>query len=127
MPASGGRPLQAGVRFDQVAFSEDLAHATPAGRQVALQARSQLERDGVPISQLRRCDDESRDTTSLPRCAKLYLPQPAGPWRMVFRFTLDRTTSELVLLYLAFGLGHPTKPWQPSAYQVAHRRLHPGE
>ena len=46
---------------------------------------------------------------------------------MVFRITLDHTAKELVLLYLAFGLGHPTKPWQPSAYQEAHRRLHPGE
>jgi hypothetical protein len=27
--------------------------------------------------------------------------------------------------YLAFGLCHPKRSWQPSVYQVAHRRLHP--
>ncbi len=46
---------------------------------------------------------------------------------MVFEITRDPSTGELVLAYLAFGRGHPGKPWQPSAYQVAHQRLHPNE
>jgi len=46
---------------------------------------------------------------------------------MVFEITRDPSTGELVLTYLAFGLGHPRKPWQPSASQVAHLRLHPDE
>ncbi len=46
---------------------------------------------------------------------------------MVFEITHDPSTGELVLAYLAFGLGHPGKPWHPSAYQVAHQRLHPDE
>jgi hypothetical protein len=46
---------------------------------------------------------------------------------MVFEITRDATRRDLVLAYLGFGLGHPVKPWQPSAYQVAHQRLHPNE
>jgi hypothetical protein len=46
---------------------------------------------------------------------------------MVFEITRDRASGELVLAYLAFGVGHPGKPRQPSAYQVAHQRLHPSE
>jgi hypothetical protein len=30
-----------------------------------------------------------------------------------------------VLVCLAFGVRHPTRPWQPSVYEVADRRLHP--
>lgn len=56
-------------------------------------------------------------------CVKLYLPDDAGQWRMVFRPTArgDR------LVLLAFGLGHPTRPWQPSVYRVAHQRLRVAE
>jgi hypothetical protein len=32
---------------------------------------------------------------------------------------------ELGLLCVAFGVRHPERAWQPSVYQVAHRRLHP--
>jgi hypothetical protein len=41
---------------------------------------------------------------------------------MVFEIT--RQNSQLVLAYLAFGVGHPEHAWQLSAYQVAHQRLH---
>jgi hypothetical protein len=43
---------------------------------------------------------------------------------MVFEFLQDPETGRLVLSYLAFGVGHPEHPWQPSVYQVAHERLH---
>lgn len=46
---------------------------------------------------------------------------------MVFEITRDPASGDLVLAYLAFGLGHPDKPCQPSAYQVAHQRLHPSQ
>ena len=45
---------------------------------------------------------------------------------MVFEITRDPARGDLVLAYLAFGLGHLEKPWQPSAYRVAHERLHAG-
>ena len=34
------------VRFDPDALDDDLLHVTPLGRQVAAQARTELERDG---------------------------------------------------------------------------------
>lgn len=30
---------------------------------------------------------------------------------------------ELILQYLAFGVGHPTRPSQPSVYEIAEQRL----
>ena len=127
MPASRGRSSGPAVRFDELAFAEDISHATAPGRWVALDARGQLERDGVDVDTLLRCQADGRDGTRLERCVKLYLPSPGGAWRMVFEITRDRASDALVLAYLAFGVGHPSKPWQPSAYQVAHQRLHPDE
>jgi hypothetical protein len=127
MPASRGRPTGPPVHFDEQAFAEDISHATTAGRRVATDARRELERDGVDIATLQRCQAHGRDGTRLERCVKLYLPSTGGPWRMVFEITRDRASAQLVLAYLAFGVGHPAKPWQPSAYQVAHQRLHPNE
>jgi hypothetical protein len=46
---------------------------------------------------------------------------------MMFEITRDRTRGELVLTYLASGLGQPDKPWEPSAYRVARERLNPSE
>jgi len=127
MPASRGGAAGPRVHFDELAFAEDVSHATAAGRRVALDTRRQLERDGIDVGTLLRCQAHGRDGTRLERCVKLYLPSPGGAWRMVFEITRDLSTGELVLAYLAFGLGHPGKPWQPSAYQVAHQRLHPDE
>lgn len=112
------------VRFDGLAFSDDLAHQTPASREVAQAARARLERGGANPLGFKRCDSEARDGTRLPNCLKLYLPGPDGRWRMVFEVLRDRGSGELVLSYLAFGVAHPEHPWQPSVYQVAHMRLH---
>ena len=111
-----------GVRFDEEAFLEDLAHATVSGRTIARQARERFERDGVTAAAVKPCLAEGPDGTQLPGCVKVYLPPPGGPWGMVLR--LRRERDELVLYQLAFGLRHPSRPWQPSVYQVAHRRLH---
>ncbi len=54
---------------------------------------------------------------------KTYVPAPTGDWDMVFRAGHDERDA-LLLFCLAFGLRHPAAPWQPSVYQVAHRRLH---
>ena|SRR5436190_1764244 len=127
MPAPGGRASGPEVRFDELAFAEDMSHASAAGRRVALDARQRLESAGVQVEDLLRCQEHGRDGTRLERCVKLYLPSAGGVWRMVYEITRDLSNGELALSYLAFGLGHPSKPWQPSAYQVAHRRLHPDE
>jgi len=112
------------VRFDELAFAEDLRHASPSGRQVALDARRRLERDGADVGELRPCDPDARDGTRLPNCVKTYLPAPAGRWRMIFELVRDLDTRELLLAFRAFGVGHPEHPWQRSAYDVADHRLH---
>lgn len=122
-PHRGGRVYR--VLFDELAFSEDLGHSTTAGRRVARDARLRMERDGIAASALRPCQPDGRDGTRLSNCVKIYLPDDTGPWRMIFEVV--RAEKELVLAYRAFGRGHPGQPWRPSAYQVAHQRLHNDE
>lgn len=118
MPDSARFP----VRFDDEAFAEDVAHATATGRDVGLRERQALERDGVDVQRLRRCDAEGPDGTRLGGCVKCYLPAPDGQWGMVLRaWELEGPG----LVCVAFGLRHPQRPWQQSVYRVAHRRLHP--
>jgi len=113
------------VRFDAEAFAEDLYHATQAGRAVAERERFRLARDGIRTSELQPCAAEGPEGTRLAGCVKTYLPQPDGQWGMVL--TGDRELDGTpVLVYLAFGLRHPQRAWQPSIYQVAHRRLQLG-
>jgi hypothetical protein len=99
------------VHFDELAFAEDLRHASPAGRDVARAARARLEQAGASLDELRRCDPEHRDGTRL-------------RWRVIFQALYDPAAGQLRLAFLAFGVGHPEHPWQPSAYDVAHNRLH---
>jgi hypothetical protein len=117
------RSSRFGARFDEELFAEDLAHATDAGREVGLAERARIEREGISPSDLIACEPEARDGTRLPGCVKTYLPQPDGDWGMVFAGDVDQVRGELVLVCLAFGRRHPTQPWRPSVYQVAHRRL----
>jgi hypothetical protein len=124
MPDTPAGPTRYSVHFDELAFAEDLRHASPAGRDVARAARARLDRDGASRDELRRCDPEHREGTRLPSCVKTYLPGPGGRWRMIFAAVYDPAAHELRLAYLAFGVGHPDHAWQPSAYEVAHHRLH---
>jgi hypothetical protein len=111
------------VRFDDEAWNEDRSHATPAGRAVAGSDRPRLEAKGIGVDELKACESEGRDGTRLAGCVKSYRPQPDGRWGLVLR--LVRFEGELGLLCVAFGVRHPERAWQPSVYQVAHRRLHP--
>ena len=113
MPASRGGKARPRVQFDEISFAVDVSHATAAGRRVAIDARRDLERDGVDVALLLSCQPHGRDGTRLPRCVKLYLPPPVGGWRMVFEITRDRSSGDLVLAYLAFGLGHPRSHGSP--------------
>lgn len=99
MPASRGHTTGSPVHFDELAFAEDISHATTAGRRVAIDARRELERDVVDTGTLQRCQAPGRDATRLERGVKLYLPSTGGPWRMVFEITRDRASGELVLAY----------------------------
>jgi hypothetical protein len=110
------------ARFDDILFAEDLAHATAAGSEVGVSERRRIEREGISPAELMGCEPEARDGTRLPGCVKTHLPQPAGDWGMVFTGDADDKGAP-VLVCLAFGRRHPLRPWQPSVYEVAHRRL----
>ena len=110
------------VHVDERELAEDLSHASEAGRAAIEPLIQQIEVDGVPAAWLRRCDSEARDGTRLPGCVKIYIPQPAGQWGAVF---LGGALSGVPTLFLlAVGDRHPSGPWKPSVYEIAHRRLH---
>ena len=113
------------VRFDPDALDDDLLHVTPLGRQVAAQARTELERDGIPASRLYRCGSEMTDGTDLGGCVKTRIPWPDGRWGIVMYGRVDRD-GHPELRVLAFGERHPAEHWRASVYQLAHRRLHAG-
>lgn len=94
------------VVFDDAAWAEDILRASAAARAVAADARGTFEEDGVAIDQLKACAAEGPDGTELPHCLKVYLPAPDGPHGMVFE--IDRVARRLRLLYVAFGLRHPS-------------------
>ena len=110
------------ARFDRDAWDEDLARASRGGRAAAQMARHGYELNGVPVDELRQVQEEGPDGTVLPQCVKVYLPDPAGKYGMVFEVV--RTKRGLRLEYIAFGVRHhPRRSHAPTVYQLAHRRL----
>lgn len=124
MPAPR-RPAHAPVVFDDRFWSRDLARTSARGRTAATNTRREYERHGCRVSTLRRCEAEGPDGTRLPGCVKVYLPQPAGPFGIVFRIARDATGTKLAVL--AFGMRHqPRHSNAPSVYAIANRRLNAG-
>jgi hypothetical protein len=124
MPPVSSRPgARFEVRFDDVSFQADLGSATKRGREVAIEARERLERDGADLSELLRCQAEHREGTELPNCVKVYLPAPDGRWGMVFELVRERSSGKLLLACLAFGERHPDRHHRPDVYRRAHERL----
>lgn len=120
---SDKRSGRAPALFDDAAFAEDLGRASDAGEEVALAARKEFEAAGVPIENLRACDEEGPQGTSLRHCLKLRLPHPDGKFGMAFRIELREGKS--VLVFAAFGIRHhPRGSNAPTVYEIAHRRLH---
>lgn len=120
----GDAERRARAHFDADAWEEDLARATPAGRQAAEAARKDYERQGVPIAQLRRIAEHGHDRTVLPASIKVYLPPPDGRFGMVFMLKFQ-PDGRPVLMFLAFGVRHhPRDSRRPTVYQLAHQRLH---
>jgi len=120
MQAASGR---ARVRFDRDALAEDLARLSDAGRTAISRAQEEFKLEGVPIERLRACEDAHPSGTRLPGCMKLYVPDWDGRWRIVFQIAMD--SEGALLTYLASGIGHqPRGARAPSAYQIAHHRLH---
>jgi hypothetical protein len=119
----GGRARVFRVHFDEALFAEDLAAMPTAAAEVARRARERYVTQGVPVAELRRCEEEGRDGTRLAGCVKAYLPPPAGRFGMVLRFAV--IDDQLRLAYLAFGVRHhPRGSHAQTVYQRADRRLH---
>lgn len=110
------------VRVDNRVPAEDLPRCTKAGRAAIEPVIGELRRDGAPREWLRRCEEEGHDGTRLRGCVKFYIPQPAGQWGAVL--VGDEKASKPALVLIAIGERHPDRPWRPSVYEVAHRRLH---
>jgi hypothetical protein len=116
--AAGGPRLP--VVFDEASWADDVRRIGDRGRALAETARRRLERDGVPLAELHRCQPEGPSGTALPGCVKLYVDH----WRLVFR-AATTAGGEPALLCFALGLGHPPEGSRiPSVYEIAHRRLH---
>jgi hypothetical protein len=110
------------VVFDEVAYAEDTVGSGRTGAGVLRSTRIRLERDGISVSSLRRCEGEGSDGTRLPACFKVYLPEPDGKFGMVLALTSDK--QGLGLHYLAFGMRHhPKGSHAPTVYEIADRRL----
>jgi hypothetical protein len=110
------------VRVVEEALAEDLGHASEAAKAAIEPVVRELEGSGAAIDSLQPCDPEARDGTQLSDCVKHYIPQPDGQWGAVL--TVDREASKPALVLLAVGERHPSRPWRPSVYEIAHRRLH---
>jgi hypothetical protein len=108
------------VVFDERSWADDVSRIGARGRGLAETTRGRLEREGVPLAELHRCQPEGQGGTALPGCVKLYLDH----WRLVFR-AATTASGQPALLCFALGLGHPPEGSRiPSVYEIAHRRLH---
>jgi len=71
------------VLFDDIAWAEDLHHASAAGASAAIAARAALESSGLLADDTKPCLSEGPDGTRLSGCVKVYVPAPIGPWGLV--------------------------------------------
>jgi hypothetical protein len=120
--ASAGAGPRFEVRVIDEVITEDLTHCTPAARAAIEPIVATLRDKGAPREWLLRCEEEGRDGTRLGGCVKFYIPQPAGRWGAVLAG--DEVSDKPVLLLIAVGERHPERPWKPSVYEIAHRRLY---
>ncbi|HMJ72576.1 MAG TPA: hypothetical protein VK471_04320 [Solirubrobacterales bacterium] len=78
----------------------------------------------MSADEYRYCDPDHASGTRLPLCVKVYVPEPGGPWRIVFR-VVRFADGKPGLEYVAGGLGHtPREGRRLDVYKLAHHRLH---
>jgi hypothetical protein len=118
-----GAALRFEVRVVDQVLAEDLPRCTKAGQAAIEPVVDEVRRDGVPREWLLRCEEEGHDGTRLGGCVKFYIPRPAGQWGAVL--AADEEASKPALILIAVGERHPDRPWRPSVYEIAHRRLDP--
>ena len=76
----------------------------------------------APREWLLRCEEEGRDGTRLSGCVKL--SHPSARQAMGAVLAGDDEPQKPASVAVALGERHPTRPWKPSVYEIAHRRLH---
>lgn len=122
--AEGGGGAGSPAHFDDALFAADLARLPEAARVALEAARERYDREGVPAAERRHCDGQHPTGTRLPGCLKVYIPDPAGPWRIVFQIAL-LPGGTLGLEYVAAGVAHPPRAGRRrNVYELAHYRLH---
>jgi hypothetical protein len=122
--SGAGERAGAPVHIDDALFDADLARLPETARTALQTARRRFVESGVLASERRHCDAEHPSGTRLPGCLKVYIPDFAGPWRIVFQVAwLAEDT--LGLEYVAAGVAHPPAgARRRSVYELAHYRLH---
>jgi hypothetical protein len=95
-------------------------------RLAAERERRRLVSSGLALADLRRCEAEAADGTSLPGLVKVYVPiDDAPPSERPYAFVLSPAYGETTpaLALVAFGERHPARGAR-SVYERAHKRLH---
>jgi hypothetical protein len=112
------------VLFNDDAIAEDLAHLQPTAHNALDIFRREIDRyGGLPISRLKRCEEEGSDGSRLAGCLKTYVPWPTGRFGLVLLPT-EHPTRPLAVRAFAYGIRHPTGN-KPSVYTIAHERRQP--
>lgn len=121
--SSSGRRAHKRVEFDELAWSEDIAAASPSARVVAVAQRERLERDGQLVADIRAWGSRGPGRHKPPRLRQ-GVPASTG-WPVGHRVRFAKgADGRPYLLVIAFGVRHPpAKSRQPSVYERAHRRL----
>ncbi|HVW45771.1 MAG TPA: hypothetical protein VHA76_01860 [Solirubrobacterales bacterium] len=129
MADPGGKLSSVPVRFDREEWAQEVERLDERSesRIQAEKAIREIE-SGKATLDLRLCEGSGGDRTSLPGCAKLYLPlgrQGASdaPFGFVFQLAQD-PDGGLVWNFLAFGERHPDNSATRTVYERAHKRLH---
>jgi hypothetical protein len=128
--ADAGKKLSSiPIKFDREEWAQEVERLDErsALRIQAEKARRQIE-SGKALPRLRLCEGGGEDRTSLPGCAKLYVPlgrQGASDAPFGFVFQLAKNSDgSLVWNLLAFGERHPDSQVTRTVYERAHKRLH---
>ncbi|UTI62285.1 hypothetical protein NBH00_13015 [Paraconexibacter antarcticus] len=83
-----------------------------------------MEQVGVLAAERRTCAAGHASGTDLPGCVKVYVPDMAGRWRILF-CVARLADGRLGLEYLAAGIAHqPRESRRRDVYELAHYRLH---
>jgi len=81
VPTPGRRPGRIAVRIGARVWRDEVERFgdRTAARIAAERERARLERDGIDLSTLQRCDPEAPDGTRLAGLVKVYVPIMDGP------------------------------------------------